>query len=66
MVSELSYFLCLLFEGNLVIAHEGIVVGTFIVIAVNTVMMAHLGMMISVLGDTEMSAMMCTVLTHVC
>ena len=66
MVSELSYFLSLLFEGNLVIAGEGIVVGTFVVIAVNTVMMAHLCIMMSAVADTEISALMCAVLTHVC
>jgi len=58
--------LCLLFEGNLVIVGEGIVVGVFVVIAVNTMMMANFGVMVSALVDTEVSALMCVVLTHVC
>jgi len=41
------------------------VVGVFVVIAVNTMMMAHFGVMVSVLADTEMSVLMCAVLTHV-
>jgi hypothetical protein len=50
--------LCLLFEGNLVIVGEGIVVGAFVVIAVNTTMMAHFGVMVSALADTEVSALL--------
>jgi hypothetical protein len=41
--------LCLLFEGDLVIVGEGIVVGAFVVITVNTMMMAHVGVMVSAL-----------------
>jgi hypothetical protein len=41
--------LCLLFEGDVVIVGEGIVVGAFVVIAVNTMMMAHVGVMVSAL-----------------
>ena len=58
-------FLCLLFEGNLVIVDERIVVGAFVVIAVNTMIMANFGVMVSALADTEVSALMCAVLTHV-
>jgi len=57
---------CLLFEGNLVIVGEGIVVGVFVVIAVTTMIMAHFGVMVSALADTQVSALMCAVLTHVC
>jgi hypothetical protein len=57
--------LCLLFEGNLVMVGEGIVVGVFVAIAVNTMMTAHFGVMVSALSDTEMSVLMCAVLTHV-
>ena len=56
----------LLFEGNFVIVGEGVVVGAFVVIAVNTMMMAHIGVMVSALADMEVSALMCAVLTHVC
>ena len=56
----------LLFEGNLVIVGEGIEVGVFVVIAMNTMMMADVGVMVSVLADTEVSALMCVVLTYVC
>jgi len=49
-----------------VIVGEGIVVGAFVVIAVNTMMMAHFGVMVSECADTEVSAFMCAVLTHVC
>ena len=66
VVSGLSYAFCLLFKGNLVIVGDGIVVGAFVVIAVNTMMMALLGIMVSALADTEVSAIMCVVLTHVC
>jgi hypothetical protein len=59
-------FLCLLFDGILVILGEGIVVGAFVVIAVNTMMMAHFGVMVSALADTEVSTLLCVVLTHVC
>jgi hypothetical protein len=58
--------LCLLFEGNLVIVGERIVVGAFVVIAVNSMMMAHFSVMVSALADTEVSVLMCAVLTHVC
>jgi hypothetical protein len=58
--------LCLLFEGNLVIVDEQIVVGVFVVIAVNTMIMAHFGVMVSALADTEVNTLMCAVLTHVC
>jgi hypothetical protein len=34
------WFLCPLLEGNLVIVDKGIVVGAFVVIAVNTMIMA--------------------------
>jgi len=57
---------CLLFKGNLVIVGEGIVVGAFVVIAVNTMMMALFGVIVSALADTEVSAFMCAVLTHLC
>jgi len=57
--------LCLLLEGDLVIVREGIVVGAFGVIAVNTMMMANLGVMVSAPADTEVSALMCVVLTYV-
>jgi hypothetical protein len=60
-----KFSLCPLFEGNLVIVGEGIVVGVFVVIAVNTMMMAHFGVIISALADTAVSALMCMVLTHV-
>ena len=43
--------LYLLFEGNVVIVGEGILVGAFVVIAVNTMMMAHFGVMVSALAD---------------
>jgi hypothetical protein len=56
---------CLLFEWNLAIVGEVIVVGVFVVIAVNT-MMANFDVMVSALADTEVSAFMCAVLTHVC
>jgi len=36
-------FLCLLFEGNLVIVGEGMMVGAFVVIAVNTMMASCMG-----------------------
>jgi len=58
--------LCLLFEGNFVIVDERIVVGAFVVIAVNTMIMAHFGVVVSALADTKVSALMCAVLTHVC
>jgi hypothetical protein len=57
---------CLLFEGNLVIVGEGIVVGAFVVIAVNTMIMADFGVMVSALADTEVGMLMRAVLTHVC
>ena len=60
------WFLCLLFEGNLGIVGEGIGVGVSVVIAVNTMMMANFGVMLSALADTEVSALMCVVLTYVC
>jgi len=41
-------------------------VGVFVVIALNTMMMAHFGVMVSALADIEVSALMCTVLTNVC
>ena len=62
---EVWLSLCLLFEGNLVIVGEGMMVGAFVVIAVNT-MMALFGVMVSALADTEVSVLMCAVLTHVC
>jgi len=65
-VRGFSYAFCLLFKGNLVIVGEGIVVGALVVIAVNTMVMAHFGVMVSALADTELSAFMCAVLTHVC
>jgi len=43
-------FLCRLFEGNLVIVGEGMMVGAFVVITVNT-MMALFGVMVSALVD---------------
>jgi hypothetical protein len=58
--------LCLLFEWNLVTVGEQIVVGAFVVIAVNTMTLAHISVMVSALADTEVSVLMCTVLTHVC
>jgi len=58
--------LCVMWEGNLVIVGEGIVEGAFVVISVNTMMMAHFGVMVSVLADTEVSALMCAVFTDVC
>jgi len=61
-----SVFLCLLFEGNMVIVGERIVVGGFVVIAVNTMMTVLFGGMVGALADTEVSALMCAVLTHVC
>jgi len=65
-VSGLSYAFLSPFKGNLVIVSDGIVVGVFVVIAVNTKMMALCGGMVSELADTEVSALMCAVLTHVC
>ena len=66
MISGLSYAsVCLMFKGNFVIVGEGIVVGAFVVIALNTMMMAHFGVMVSALTYTEMSALMCAVLTNV-
>jgi len=50
-------FLCLLFEGNLVIVGEGMMVGAFVVIAVNT-MMALFGIRVSALAGTEVSALL--------
>jgi hypothetical protein len=55
----------LLFEGNLIIVGEGIVVGVFVVITVNTMMMTHFGEMVSALADTEVSVLMCALLTHI-
>jgi len=42
------------------------VVGMFVVISVNTMMMAHFRVMVSALADAELSALMCVVLSHVC
>jgi hypothetical protein len=42
------------------------VVGAFVVIAVNTMIMAHLGVIVNALGDMEVSALMDAVLTHGC
>jgi len=64
--SVLGSFLCLPFEHNLVIIGEVIVVGAFGVIAVYTMMMALFGVMVSAFADTEVSAFMCAVWTHVC
>ena len=50
----------------MVIVGERIVVGAFVVIAVNTMMMALCGIMASALADTEVSAFMCVVLNQVC
>ena len=58
--------LYLLFEGNLGIIGERIVVGAFVVIPVNTMMMAQFGVMMSTVADTEVSQLMCVELTHVC
>jgi hypothetical protein len=65
MVSGLSYTVSLLFKGNLVIAGKGIVVGAFVDIAENTMMMALFGVMVSALADTGVSAFISVVLTHV-
>lgn len=50
--------LCLLYEANLVIEGTGILVGSFEVITVNTMMTANVRIMVSVLANTEMSVFM--------
>jgi hypothetical protein len=66
LVTGLSYAVCYQFKGNLGIVVEGIVVGVFVVIAVNTMMMALFGVIVSALADSEVSAFMHVVLTQVC
>jgi len=50
------WFLCLLFEGNFVNVGKQMLVGAFVVIAVNTMMMALFGVMVCALAGTEVSA----------
>jgi len=59
-------FLCFQFQQNLVILSEEIVVGAFIVIALNTIRMAHFGVMPSVLANAEVSVLTFVVLIQVC
>lgn len=54
----LIFVLCLRFQDNLLIAGEGKVVCVFVVIAVNTIMMALLGVMVSAIAGTEVSALL--------
>jgi hypothetical protein len=44
---------------------EGIMVDAFVVITVNTILMAHCVIIASALADMEMSVLMCVVLTHI-
>jgi hypothetical protein len=54
------------YEGNLVIEGKGIMVGLFDVITVNTMIMANVSIMVSVLANTEMSVFMSVVSIYAC
>jgi len=58
--------LSLLFEGIVGIVGEGIVVGAFVVIAVNTMIRARIVVMVSDCADTEVSTFVFVGLTNVC